>query len=388
VVTTREGLVVGSGGPSGAKRGVRIGIVVLSVKTGGPERRLAKLVQYLADQRRHSYYLVAPERLLRSLTQQGILSGTGLELHSVGPDPGGEHLERLRGTYYTAFLAWRRLLTSALGAAESTGATDVVHYLTPVSYFMAPPPFRRHAVIEAVSSGESWRLELMLRQAAERGAVVNCLSRSIQHSLARGMAPDMVRRLHVSPGSMVGSPDGPSLPKQRRVVFLGRLEGLKNPLLFVEAMGLVAKKRRDFRVSIFAEGPLRHAVDSRVRALGLAELVDWNEDQPPAQLLAQSLVAVTLQGTDNYPTQSLLEAMTCRTAIVASDVGQTHRLVNPDTGLLVPLEATAVAAAIDALLADPDRATRMGEAARELVRSEHRVETYAEYVERLYRAVA
>ena len=367
---------------------MRVGIVVVSVKTGGPERRLARLAQYLAQQGRHSYYLVAPERLLRSLVQQGVLAGGGLELHPMGPDPGGEHLERLRGTYYTAFLAWRRLLNTALAKAEEVAPTDVMHYLTPVSYFMAPLPLRRHAVIEAVSSAGSWRMELMLRQAAERGAIVNCLSRSIQHSLARGMAPDVVRRLHVSPGSMVGIPDAPPVPKERRVVFLGRLELLKNPLLFVEALGIVARKRRDFRVSIFAEGLLRGAVDARVRALGLSDLVDWNEDQPPGPLLARALVAVSLQTTDNYPTQSLLEAMKCRAAIVASDVGSTHRLVNPDTGFLVPLEAPAVAAAIEALLADPERAARMGEAARNLVRSEHRVEMYAEYVERLYRTGA
>ncbi len=367
---------------------MRVGIVVLSVKTGGSERRLAKLVQYLAGRGRHSYYLLAPEHLLRSLRDEGTLPSEGLELRSMGPDPGGEHLERLAATHYTAFLAWRRLLTAALAEAEVVGPTDVVHFLNPVSYFMAPLPFRRHAVVEAVGSGEGWHVELMLRQAAERGAAVNCLSRSIQHSLARGMGPDMVRRLHVSPGSMVGVPDAPAVTKQRRVVFLGRLDRVKNPLLFAAAIGLVAKKRRDFRVSISADGSLRGAVDSLFRASGVADLVDWNEDQPPGPSFAQSLVAVTLQAVDNYPRQSLLEAMTCRTAIVASDVGLTHRLVSPDTGLLVPLEAPAVAAAVESLLADPERATRMGEAARALVRREHRVDRYADYVEQLYGLVA
>lgn len=365
---------------------MRVGIVVLSVKLGGPERRLGRLVQYLADQGRHSYYLAAPDRLLRSLTQQGILEGSGLEQHAMGPDPGGEHLERLRGTYYTGFLAWRRLLGSALAAAEAVAPTDVVHYLTPVSYFMAPPPFRRRAVIEAVSAGESWHQELMLRRAAEAGAVVNCLSRPIQHSIARGMAPAVVRRLHVSPGSMVGAPSVPQALKQKRVVFLGRLERLKNPLLFIEAVGLLARKRRDFRISLFDEGPLREAVDFRIRALGLTDLVDWNR-LPPGPVFARSLVAVTLQSRDNYPTQSLLEAMTCRAAVVASDVGSTHRLVNPDTGLLVPLDSNAVAAAIDSMLDQPERTARLGEAGRALVAREHRVELYAEHVEQLYRAL-
>lgn len=367
---------------------MRVGIVVLSVKVGGAERRLATLAQYLADQGRHSYYLIAPDRLLRSLAQLGILTRKNLELRPMGPDPGGEHLERLRGTYYTGFLAWRRLLCAALGEAEAVGKTDVLHHLTPMSYFMAPPAFRTRSVIEGVAAGESWPLEMLLRQATESGAVVNCLSRPIQHALARGLAPKVVRRLNVSPGSMVGMPDLPATPKHLRVVLLGQLDEGKNPLLFVEAIHLVAKQRRDFRVSLFAEGELRGAVAARVKALGLTDIVDWNRDKRASELLAESLVAVTLKTTDNYPSQSLLEAMMCRNAIIASDVGSTHRLVTPDTGLLVSTDASAIAAAISSLLANPQRAVRMGEAARILVAREHRVEVYSDYIERLYLGAA
>ena len=375
-------------GEGEAKREMRIGIVLLSVRMGGAERRLATLAQYLADQGRNSYYLVAPDRLLRSLTQVGILTGDGLELHPMGPDPGGEHLERLRGTYVTEFLAWRRLLRTALTEAQAVAPTDALHHLTPMSYFMAPLPLRARSVVEAVATGESWHLELLLRQACESGAVVNCLSRPIQHALARGLAPKVVRRLHVSPGSMLGTTDVDAVAKQRRVVLLGQLDEVKNPLLFIEAIGVVARTQRDFRVSLFAEGALRDAVAARVKALGLADLVDWNRERRATELFAESSIAVTLKTTDNFPSQSLLDAMMCRNAIVASDVGSTHRLVTLDTGLLVPPDASAVAAAIASLLAQPARAQRMGEAARALVAREHRVEVYAEYIERLYRGVA
>jgi len=61
-----------------------------------------------------------------------------------------------------------------------------------------------------------------------------------------------------------------------------------------------------------------------------------------------------------------LEAMACETAVVASAVGGIPEVVEDGvTGLLVPpADPEALAAAVNELLADPERAHRMGEAGR------------------------
>jgi starch synthase len=61
-----------------------------------------------------------------------------------------------------------------------------------------------------------------------------------------------------------------------------------------------------------------------------------------------------------------LEAMACETAVVASRVGGIPEVVvEGETGLLVPPgDAAALAAAVNELVADPERAFRMGEAGR------------------------
>ncbi|HKU59002.1 MAG TPA: glycosyltransferase [Gaiellaceae bacterium] len=82
----------------------------------------------------------------------------------------------------------------------------------------------------------------------------------------------------------------------------------------------------------------------------------------------------------------LLEAMAQAKPVVATDVGGTAELVaHNETGLLVaPRDPAALAAAIDELLADPDRARAMGEAGRRRVREQFSAEAAGRRVLQLY----
>jgi len=83
-----------------------------------------------------------------------------------------------------------------------------------------------------------------------------------------------------------------------------------------------------------------------------------------------------------------LEAMACGTAVVASAVGGIPEVVvDGVTGTLVPLGAAyerELATAVNALLADPARAARMGEAGRERAVSRFSWSSVAERTARLY----
>lgn len=168
------------------------------------------------------------------------------------------------------------------------------------------------------------------------------------------------------------------------VAFVGRLTPEKNPLLFVDAIARVREGGVPCRALILGEGPLLPAVRTRIDQHGLRAVTQVEFDLNPADRLMEAAVYVNLQSSDNYGSQALLEAMGAGCAIVASDVGETSRLVNDDVGVLVGLDKEQLAAAISSLLGEPTRTARMGEAASKLVRTQYTADRYADFLESLY----
>lgn len=172
--------------------------------------------------------------------------------------------------------------------------------------------------------------------------------------------------------------------KDRSVAFVARLETIKNPLLFVDAVARVAARRRDFKAYVLGAGTLERQVKRRIATLGLGDITVCHYHPRPQEVLSHALVFVSLQPSDNYGSQALIEAMACGCAVVASDVGQTREMVPPGTGTLVSLSVDAVAERISSLLDDVPKATAMGLAARNWVMREHTVERYRDYLQKLY----
>jgi starch synthase len=91
-----------------------------------------------------------------------------------------------------------------------------------------------------------------------------------------------------------------------------------------------------------------------------------------------------------------LEAMACETAVVATATGGiVEVVVDGETGLLVPYDAAdpagfeaAIAARVNELLADPDRAAEMGRAGRERVLEHFAWPSIAEQTAALYHRLA
>jgi len=172
----------------------------------------------------------------------------------------------------------------------------------------------------------------------------------------------------------------PVFPKNELVTFCSRITKIKNPDLLLEACyKLKLRGIENFILSIIGGGDLvedlkRFAEQKKIRNVNFYGGID-----KPQNFLDKSKIFISIQPINNYPSQSLIEAMACENAIIASDVGETRMLVSENEGILVPLDAEKIADAIQYLLEHPEECERMGRNARQKVLKEHTIEKFADY---------
>jgi glycosyltransferase involved in cell wall biosynthesis len=177
----------------------------------------------------------------------------------------------------------------------------------------------------------------------------------------------------------------PASKREKWVVFLGRFIENKNPLLLARAIPQVVSQHSDVHFYFLGEGYLQDQLNSLVQQLGIADYVTIRFEPRPTQILNRSSIFVSLQVLENYPSQSLLEAMACGNAIVATDVGETWRLVDAENGVRVALQPEAVADAIVELLKDTSLPQR-GLVSRQRVLIEHTQKRFFDYITATYRS--
>jgi len=163
------------------------------------------------------------------------------------------------------------------------------------------------------------------------------------------------------------------------VAFAARLEPDKNPLMYLEAAREILKSRPDVKFHLLGEGTLVKEINDFIENNRLKESVNFSFHPNPPEIFKDTSVFVSLQANNNYPSQSILEAMGCGCAVIAPDNGDTHLLVNENTGILISLEIDALVRALEKLISSPELTQRLGSNARKFVLENHTIEKYSEY---------
>ncbi len=171
------------------------------------------------------------------------------------------------------------------------------------------------------------------------------------------------------------------------VGFLGRLERVKGPDVFVEACCTLASRRQDVRFAVAGSGTLAGEIERRLRA-SCGERAAFLGHVPNAAAFLRSLDVLVVPSRSESFSLVALEAMALGTPIVAADVGGLGGLVGESgAGILVPPEEPgAVADAAELLLADQTTRDRVREAGLDYARRFSVERMVDEYLD-VYRSV-
>jgi glycosyltransferase involved in cell wall biosynthesis len=162
-------------------------------------------------------------------------------------------------------------------------------------------------------------------------------------------------------------PERSPVPRDGRVLCVGRLETIKGTRVLVEAFAGVVARHPNAHLTLIGRGPQQGEIEALVQRRGLADNVRVAGFVPDEELLEcyhrSTAVVIPSICPENFPTVAL-EAIGIGRAIVATRAGGLPELVTDgENGFLVPPgDAPALAGAISRILDDPDLAVRMGEA--------------------------
>jgi glycosyltransferase involved in cell wall biosynthesis len=160
--------------------------------------------------------------------------------------------------------------------------------------------------------------------------------------------------------------------------------------VFVRASAELLREDPDLRVLLAGDGPLKGELTELVHSLGVQDrLLMPGYRSDASDVIAALDVAISSSAFEGSPL-AVMEYMESARPIVATRVGGVPDLIEDGVhGLLVdPGDDTALAAAIRRMLADPEAARRMGEAAQERRRHEFTVELMVRRFEALYERLA
>lgn len=208
----------------------------------------------------------------------------------------------------------------------------------------------------------------------QRAARVIAISRAVRDILLHdGIAADKLRVVHsgIDLDAIRKRGAGPDpraslgLPLDRPLLLnVAALADHKDQLTLIEAAARLKAKRPDALWAIAGEGKERPALEARIAALGVGDTVRLlGQVADPMPLIRHATLFVMSSKEEGLGT-TVLDAMALGTPILATRAGGIPEMLEGGNGTLVPpQDPDALAAAAEALLADPARAKATAAAA-------------------------
>jgi L-malate glycosyltransferase len=364
----------------------RIGVlhVVDCLNVGGTERQLFELIRRV-DRRRFRPLVAcfkAKGELLPRLRELGIepiefpLGGTLMNAATAYQIGRMAILCRIEGVkiihahdFYSNLIGVSAAQVAGVRAIASR--RDLGHWLTPIQKRALKLIMRRsdHVIANAVAVGD----------------LVTRTEGVPQEKLL--VVPNGID-VHLFDATAAKDPQLPATDRPRIAMVASMHLPDKGHGDLLEAAAILKARGVTAQWLIVSDGALRAQHEDRAKVLGLADdIVFMGRRADVPSILSRVDLVVHPSWAEGFP-NVVLEAMCARRPVVATRVGGCPELVSEDTGRLVePRRPEELAAAIEEMLAHPERAKAMGERGRKLVEERYSLDRMSQTVQSLYESL-
>jgi glycosyltransferase involved in cell wall biosynthesis len=181
----------------------------------------------------------------------------------------------------------------------------------------------------------------------------------------------------------------PSNAKSKVIVFASRLIGQKNPILAIQAINECRTiiRSNKYKVLFAGGGPLYPYLEEYIRSNNLEDIVNLTGNVDLSEVLATSRIFLSIQDLENYPSQSLLEAISSGNYVIASDVGDTKRIVKEPFGMLTSLNledfTNSLREAIE-ITTDNHKMDEISKKSRAFAIENFKISSYANHIKKIW----
>ena len=224
----------------------------------------------------------------------------------------------------------------------------------------------------------------IFRYCLSKGLIIDSLSESIKNTIDGNLPKNKYSsQIFSTPCSFIDYNETKIDKKEKSICFASRLVDGKGVNLLLESLPIILKNHPDTKIWILGDGPLYNTVKNfLINRHQISYHIGF--EKFPISFFKKSLIFLSLQDKENYPSQSLLEAMACGNCVVATDVGDTHKLVDSSNGVLVHRDGTDIALAVCNLLENPLKTQSLGRNGRNKVLNEHNIPRYLKYFKKTF----
>ena len=173
--------------------------------------------------------------------------------------------------------------------------------------------------------------------------------------------------------------------KENLIVYASRFIERKNPILFAKAVQKLLDTNKDWKVAVLGKGPLEEEIKRILKKYieNGRVVVEYTKDI--FCYLKKSKIFVSLIYPDNYPSQSILEAMYMMNAIVATNVGNTKIFVTENNGFLINnFEVDTLYKTLVDAVSNQERLKIMGHHSTKQITEKFSSEIYLKELQKIY----